>query len=195
MSLLFSHYTLHRFPMLTRFVQAEDDSGDIQLHYGENYRFESTSSLCWLALTISFPLIYVAVRVGNSKAIRRILRVDPSCAMIRNSQVSPNPDAVVDEIQYLSNTLFSVGLLSTPSRSSDRQLFCGSTTLFNGTCFCRGTGQSSYHFVLQHEYFTYRPLHSAKKAVFLFTRRLWQGLTIQTHPRLLLHWLLLSHHQ
>jgi len=49
---------LRKFPMLTRFVQTDDDSGDIQLHY--------------------------AVRVGNAKAIRRILRVDPSCAMIRN---------------------------------------------------------------------------------------------------------------
>ena len=37
---LFSSYisSCQRFPMLTRFVQTDDDSGDIQLHYGEKYR-------------------------------------------------------------------------------------------------------------------------------------------------------------
>ena len=33
-----------------------------------------------------FSVLPIAVRVGNNKAIRRILRVDPSCAMIRNAQ-------------------------------------------------------------------------------------------------------------
>eukprot|EP00804_Cyclotella_cryptica_P013129 CCRYP_019639-RB/>CCRYP_019639-RB protein AED:0.00 eAED:0.00 QI:435/1/1/1/1/1/3/1953/869 len=51
---------LREYPMLTRFVSADNDSGDIQLHH--------------------------AVTNGNSKAIRRMLRVDPSCALIRNAE-------------------------------------------------------------------------------------------------------------
>lgn len=76
--------------MLTRFVNVQDDSGDIQLHNGECF--------CVISSLLHFFLLfrahsrrpclfnYLAVRNGNSKAIRRILRVDPYCAMIRNVQ-------------------------------------------------------------------------------------------------------------
>mmetsp|Transcript_13723 Transcript_13723/g.28098 ORF Transcript_13723/g.28098 Transcript_13723/m.28098 type:complete len:866 (+) Transcript_13723:275-2872(+) len=51
---------IKKFPTVTRFVRANDDSGNVQLHY--------------------------AVRSGNLKAIKGILRADPLCALIRNNQ-------------------------------------------------------------------------------------------------------------
>jgi len=52
---------LRKYPGVTRVVRAEDETGNVQLHY--------------------------AVRHGNVKAIRRIVRSDPGCAMIRNIHV------------------------------------------------------------------------------------------------------------
>ena len=51
---------LSQHPIVTRLIQAGDETGNVQLHY--------------------------AVRNGNVKAIRRILRADPDCALIRNIQ-------------------------------------------------------------------------------------------------------------
>lgn len=51
---------LRQYPMVTRLIRADDEMGNIQLHY--------------------------AVRNGNVKAIRRIVRADPVCALIRNIQ-------------------------------------------------------------------------------------------------------------
>ena len=53
---------LRMCPMVTRLIRADDETGNVQLHY--------------------------AVRNGNVKAIRRIVRADPGCALIRNRQVS-----------------------------------------------------------------------------------------------------------
>ena len=53
---------LRTCPMVTRLIRADDETGNVQLHY--------------------------AVRNGNVKAIRRIVRADPGCALIRNRQVS-----------------------------------------------------------------------------------------------------------
>eukprot|EP00580_Thalassiosira_gravida_P005334 CAMPEP_0201656460 /NCGR_PEP_ID=MMETSP0493-20130528/46535_1 /ASSEMBLY_ACC=CAM_ASM_000838 /TAXON_ID=420259 /ORGANISM="Thalassiosira gravida, Strain GMp14c1" /LENGTH=451 /DNA_ID=CAMNT_0048133073 /DNA_START=138 /DNA_END=1493 /DNA_ORIENTATION=+ len=51
---------LGRCPMVTRLIRVDDEMGNVQLHY--------------------------AVRHGNVKAIRRIVRADPGCALIRNIQ-------------------------------------------------------------------------------------------------------------
>jgi len=51
---------LRRCPMVTRLIRGDDEMGNVQLHY--------------------------AVRQGNVKAIRRIVRADPGCALIRNIQ-------------------------------------------------------------------------------------------------------------
>lgn len=52
---------LRQYPMVTRLIRADDETGNVQLHY--------------------------AVRNGNVKAIRRIVRSDIGCALIRNIQV------------------------------------------------------------------------------------------------------------
>lgn len=51
---------MSQHPTVTRILQASDETGNVQLHY--------------------------AVRNGNVKAIRRMLRADPECALIRNIQ-------------------------------------------------------------------------------------------------------------
>lgn len=51
---------LRQHPTVTRLIRADDENGNVQLHY--------------------------AVRHGNVKAIRRITRADPGCAVIRNIQ-------------------------------------------------------------------------------------------------------------
>ena len=52
---------LRQYPAVTRLIRAYNGTGNVQLHY--------------------------AVSNGNAKAIRRIVRADPGCALIRNIQV------------------------------------------------------------------------------------------------------------